>query len=164
MLATSAMPDTTMRGTNSAPDSAPASASASVLTIERIAVLADRIACDVLLAPGASHSTTPPLAARVCAAFPDLPHHACVNDAGPTFGAVMEHTSLPHLLEHLVIDLQTRTAPPDADAVFVGTTRWTDESAGRAHLEVNFTDDLVALRAFREATAFLNETVVTYAP
>ena len=85
-----------------------------------------------------------------------------MNGAGDTFGAVMEATSLPHLLEHLVIDLQTQAAPPDAspDTAYVGITRWTDENAGRAHIEVRFTDDLVALRAFRDAARFLNEAVV----
>ena len=123
---------------------------------------AGRIGCDVTLTAHAPRTTDPVLAARVCASFPNLPRHACVNGAGDTFGAVMEATSLPHLLEHLVIDLQTQAAPPDAspDTAYVGITRWTDENAGRAHIEVSFTDDLVALRAFRDATRFLNEAVV----
>ena len=123
---------------------------------------AGRIGCDVTLTAHAPRTTDPVLTARVRASFPDLPRHACVNGAGDTFGAVMEATSLPHLLEHLVIDLQTQAAPPDAspDTAYVGITRWTDENAGRAHIEVSFTDDLVALRAFRDATRFLNEAVV----
>ncbi len=123
---------------------------------------AGRIGCDVTLTAHAPRTTDPVLAARVRASFPNLPRHACVNGAGDTFGAVMEATSLPHLLEHLVIDLQTQAAPPDAspDTAYVGITRWTDENAGRAHIEVSFTDDLVALRAFRDATRFLNEAVV----
>lgn len=123
---------------------------------------AGRIGCDVTLTAHAPRTTDPVLAARVRASFPDLPRHACVNGAGDTFGVVMEATSLPHLLEHLVIDLQTQAAPPDAspDTAYVGITRWTDENAGRAHIEVSFTDDLVALRAFRDATRFLNEAVV----
>ena len=85
-----------------------------------------------------------------------------MNDEGDTFAAVMDHTSIPHLLEHLVIDLQTQAAQEvsDENAVFVGTTEWIDEFAGRARIEVSFTDDLVALRAFRDATAFLNASVV----
>ena len=132
------------------------------LAIERLVVGAGRIGCDVTLTAHAPRTTDPVLAARVRASFPDLPRHACVNGAGDTFGAVMEATSLPHLLEHLVIDLQTQAAPPDAspDTAYVGITRWTDENAGWAHIEVSFTDDLVALRAFRDATRFLNEAVV----
>lgn len=120
-----------------------------------------RIGCDVALAPHAPRTTIRarcPRRRRV----PNLPRHACVNGAGDTFGAVMGATSLPHLLEHLVIDLQTQAAPPDAppDTAYVGVTRWTDENAGRAHIEVSFTDDLVALRAFRDAVRFLNVAVV----
>ena len=148
------------------------------LVIERLTVRADRVVCDVVLAPGVPRRTTPELAARVRAAHPHVPRHACVNDEGDTFAAVMDHTSLPHLLEHLVIDFQTRAAVrrgdgaeagsaaayADAgaalDAVFVGTTEWTDEAAGRARIEVSFLDDLVALRAFRDAIAFLGDAMV----
>lgn len=133
------------------------------LAIERLTVRADRIVCDVALAPCAPRTTTPDLVERVCSTFPNLPHHACVNNTGATFAAVMNHTSLPHLLEHLVIDLQTQSAPPGSTTVFVGTSEWTNEPAGRARIEVSFTDDLVALRAFRHALDFLNETVVRYA-
>lgn len=131
------------------------------ITIERLVVGEGRIGCDVALAPHVPHITTPELAKCVCTAFPNLPHHACVNGAGDTFGEVISATSLPHLLEHLVIDLQTQTArsstPPTA---YVGTTRWTNERAGWAHIEVSFVDDLVALRAFRDAVCFLNAAVV----
>ena len=48
----------------------------------------------------------------------------------------------------------------DVHAVFVGTTEWTDEAAGRARIEVSFLDDLVALRAFRDAIAFLGDAMV----
>ena len=111
------------------------------LVIERLTVRADRVVCDVVLAPGVPRRTTPELAARVRAAHPHVPRHACVNDEGDTFAAVMDHTSLPHLL-------------------FVGTTEWTDEAAGRARIEVSFLDDLVALRAFRDAIAFLGDAMV----
>lgn len=116
--------------------------------------------CDVVVDPRAPRLTNPLLAARLCATFPDLPRHACVNDEGDTFAAVMGHTSLPHMLEHLVVDLQLRAESLDSEMVFVGTTEWTDSFSGRARIEVNFTDDMVALRCFRDAVAFLNEAVV----
>ena len=47
--------------------------------------------------------------------------------------------------------------PPPDDFAFVGTTEWLDEARGLARVEVNFTDDLVALRAFRDCRA-LSET------
>lgn len=130
------------------------------LTITRLLVRADRIVCEVALAPSAPRTTSPALMERILPAFPTLLHHACVNDAGTTFSAAMMHTSLPHLLEHMVIDLQVRTTEHATNAVFVGTTEWIDEAAGRARIEVSFADDLVALRAFRDATRILNKAVV----
>ena len=124
-----------------------------------MAVGSGRLVCEVRLAPDAPRLTTPALIRRVRTDFPDLPHHTCVNESGPTFASVMDRTPLPHLLEHLVIDLQTRAATCD-DAAFVGTTDWIDEAAGTARVQVSFTDDLVALRAFRDAAAYLNECVL----
>lgn len=175
------------------------------LSIERLCVRRDRVEANVRVEPG-FHLTTPEIARRVAAAFPTLASHACVNDVGPRFGAVMDRTPLPHLLEHLVIDLQVRACevgargtaseasgsagagsgsgmalaagagasldalldargnPADAlpadDVSYCGTTAWLDEAVGLARVEVSFTDDLVALRAFRDATDFLNRAVL----
>lgn len=125
------------------------------LSVERLTVRADRIVCEVVLAPDAARVTTPALAARVRAAFPDIDRHACRNEEGRTFGAVIEHTSVPHLLEHLVIDLQAHAAPPGAPP-FTGTTELLDAACTRARIEVSYLDDLVALRAFKDAVGFVN--------
>ncbi len=101
---------------------------------------------------------------RVLVEVPTLARHACVNERGTVFAAVMDCTPLPHLLEHLVVDLQVRAesgqwftlpgaaaeAPPSmADATcdrpIVGTSEWLDEAAGIARIDVSFADDLVAL-------------------
>lgn len=129
------------------------------IEIKAITVRTGRIACDVAIPDERFRFTSPKLAAFVEGQHPDLPHHACVNDAGFSFGDVIERTSVPHLLEHLVISEQVRG---DASAaMFVGTTEWTDEAAGEARIEVGFKDDLVALRAFGDATRFLNMAVLT---
>lgn len=140
-----------------APSAPAAFPSPTLLVLERIAVRADRISVLVRLAPGAPRRTDAVLAARVVAAFPDLPRHACVNDRGSTFSSVMNDTPLPHLLEHLVISLMLRDDATPAHAVHVGTTEWLNEAEGLARVEVTYTDDLVALRALRDATAFLND-------
>ena len=130
------------------------------IRIHSITVRTGRLVCDVEVPDERFRYTTPRLAAFVMDRYPELPRHACVNDAGKTFGAVMERTSTPHLLEHLAITEQTRAAS-DADSVFTGTTEWMDEKAGKARVEVSFRDDLEALRAFNEATQFLNIAVLT---
>ena len=130
------------------------------ITITAITVRTGRLVCEVSIPDPAFRNTTPRLAAFAADQYPDLPHHACVNDVGHTFGDVMENTSTAHLLEHLVISLQVREGSVD-DALFIGTTEWLDEEAGLARIEVGFKDDLVALRAFNEAIRFLNIAVLT---
>lgn len=133
-----------------------------VIRLDRICVRSGRIEANVVVDPGFRY-TTPELARRVCEKFPRLSRHTCVNDVGPTFGAVIDRTPLPHLLEHLVIDLQVSGEKCDTLSecfTYVGTTQWLDESAGLARVEVNFADDLAALRAFRDALRAINEAVV----
>ena len=125
------------------------------IVLESLHVTADRIVAAVRVADPGRADTTPALAAVAAARRPNLPIHTCVNGEGPTFGAVMAHTPLPHLLEHVVVDLQVERCP-DANRVFTGATRWTDRRAGRARVEVSYADDLVALAAFRDAVALVN--------
>ena len=133
---------------------------ANPIQINTITVRTGRLVCDVSIADERFRRTTPRLAAFAIESFPDLPHHACVNAEGNSFADVVEHTSTAHLLEHVAISLQTRTTD-DASATFTGTTEWTDEATGQARIEISFRDDLEALRAFNEATRFVNTAVLT---
>ncbi|NGM17941.1 hypothetical protein GMI70_08065 [Eggerthellaceae bacterium zg-893] len=164
--------------------------SPDALVIERLTVRPDRIVCDLRVSPSAPTTTSPGLVRRVLADYPTLLDHACVNDEGDTFAAVADHTSLPHLVEHLVIDAQVRqavqaaavaeplpsagsvhganrageAAPPFRAAakkstMYVGTTEWVDRFAGHAVVEVSYTDDLTALRSFRDAVCAVNHLV-----
>ena len=125
------------------------------VSVTDIRVRADRVILSVQLSPEAPRETTPELARALDDAVPTLSLHACVNDVGPTFGAVLGHTSLAHVLEHLIIDAQVRASAPAAPT-FVGTTVWTSRDAGTARVEVSYTDDLVALAAVKQALATLN--------
>lgn len=125
------------------------------ISVESLRVERDRIVAQVRVGDPRHADTTPEIARAAVAARPDLPRHACVNGVGPTFGDVMSRTPLPHLLEHLVVDIQT-AACTDPDHMFTGATRWTDRRAGLARVEVSYADDLVALAAFRDAAALLN--------
>lgn len=126
-----------------------------LLAVERINVKRDRLV--ILVRCRGERYVSPHVAARAVEAFPSLPYHACLNDEGPTFGDVMGHTSAPHFLEHLVIDLQVRAGQPGG--AYVGTTEWLDEKAGLARVEVGYKDDMVALGALNQAVRFLNETM-----
>lgn len=150
------------------------------IAVERIVVKRDRLVCDVRVTPRASQTVTPRLARAVRQQFPQLEGHACVNEAGETFGAVLDRASLPHLLEHLAIQLQaeawedaTCAAPPAASDssyagghteaqrldTFVGVTEWTDRQQGTARIQLSFRDDVIALKALRDAAAFVNEAI-----
>ncbi len=142
------------------PAVAPASATAA-LTVEHIVVGCGRISLRVRVTSGIPHMTDTALARRLLARYPSLAYHTCVNDEGPTFAAVIEHTPLPHMLEHLIIDGQARDGCSLTDVTFMGTTEWLDEAAGSARVEVNFVDDLVALRALCRALEIINEEVST---
>lgn len=135
------------------------------------------------LADDAPRCTDEGLVAAACEAYPTLLLHSCINSKGPTFGDVAVGTSIPHLLEHLVIAEQVRLAgeseqgdlPPSEagaaaasgtvaaphDVTFVGTTEWCSggPQAGEAVVEVSFVDDLQALQALANALAFLNATI-----
>ena len=129
-----------------------------------ITVRTGRIVCDIEIADPAYRMTSPKLAAFVTNQYPDLPLHACVNEVGTAFGSDIEKTSVPHMLEHLVVDIQTHETDTPRATTFVGTTEWTDEDAGQARIEVSFRDDLQALRAFNKALEFLNTAVLTCLP
>ena len=127
------------------------------LMLEKVQVRADRMVCQVRVTDPAFANTNSRIARRARALFPHLPEHACVNDEGTRFGLVMDHTDLPHLLEHMVIDLQVQRS--NSDKVFTGVTRWVDRAAGVASIEMCYSDDLVALRAFRDAVDMINEKI-----
>ncbi len=134
-----------------------------MLHVESIVVRRDRIVMVVRMDEGASWFTSRSLVDRILERFPDLPFHSCVNAKGPQFGDVMDHTSIPHVLEHLVIDLQadayTRSNPggiSGGSPLLTGVTKWVDRERGVAQIQVSFLDDVVALAAIREAVDFLN--------
>ena len=135
---------------------APAPAAGPALSVERIAVREGIVVCDVVRSLDAPARTTPELAADIERACPGISRHACVNGEGDTFAAVIDHTSLAHVLEHLVVHLQVRSEPPGSTATFLGTTEPLDAEGRRFRVEVSFRDDLVVLCALREALDLLN--------
>lgn len=128
------------------------------VSISSVVVKRGRLMCEVKASDRRIRYTNSEVARRALECYPSLSHHACVNAEGRTFGFVISHTSIAHLLEHLVIELQTQ-ASADPSAVFVGTSEWVDEAAGVARVEVSFCDDLQALRALNDALDFINGLV-----
>ena len=125
------------------------------IRVERIIVRTGRLACDVRVPDEAQRYVDAALVERALRTYPSLVHHACVNDAGDTFAAVMGTTSVPHLVEHIAIDIQTHAAT-DPRTTFIGTTEWLDEKTGLAHIELSFIDDIQVMRALNQAIDFVN--------
>ena len=151
---------------------APAHDEFQAARIVHIRIQPDRAIVDVQVSPRAPARTTPELAQRAAELRPDLPQHTCVNapsragQARPLFSSVMDDTPLPHLLEHLVIDVLTQKWNEEvahaaaAAPTFVGTSEWLDRSTRTARIELSCPDDLLVLSAFREALHLLNLVVV----
>lgn len=127
------------------------------IRLEKLRVSRDRITAHVQVFD--EQTTNPYMISQALQFCPHLLDHACVNDGGTRFGAVADHTDIPHLLEHLVIELQAYQEK-DPQRTFVGVTRWECREEGRATVEVTYTDDLIALGAFKEAVRLLNEAIL----
>jgi hypothetical protein len=127
------------------------------LCVRSIEVKRDRMVCLVQVCDR-WHYTTSKLAALACKEYPHMPFHTCVNSHGSTFGDVIKHTSIPHLLEHLVIDLlvQRNVDRSNRSFVFAGTTEWIDEGHGTAQVQIKIQDDIKALQALKDAVAIIN--------
>ncbi|MDO5116874.1 MAG: hypothetical protein Q4D34_00065 [Eggerthellaceae bacterium] len=135
------------------------------ISVQRIIVRKDRVVCYVALDPHAPRATTPEIAQRLIRRVSSLPDHDCINEKGPTFGDVIDQTSIPHVLEHLVIDFQAQQAAQSLDArmrarSFRGTTEWINVSEGRAKIELDYADDLVVLKALTDSVDILNDVLL----
>ncbi len=135
------------------------------VSVQRIIVRKDRVVCYIALDPLAPRFTSHEIAQRLICRMPSLPDHDCINEKGPTFGDVMDHTSVPHVLEHLVIDFQVQQAAQSPNArmrarSFRGTTEWINVSEGRAKIELDYADDLVVLKALTDSVDILNDVLL----
>ncbi len=92
------------------------------------------------------------LADNLLKLMPNLANHKCKNNLGENFLQVMHNTSLPHLLEHMIIDIQSKSTQK---ALF-GTTEWVDEQQGIAKIELSYEDDLHCLEAIKQAVEIIN--------
>jgi hypothetical protein len=87
--------------------------------------------------------------------FPHLERHRCDNGRGYTFRKEAEATEIPHLLEHLIIELQGQAFHHD---VLKGETQWNwqVDPRGRFHVYVQYENELLVLAAIRIAEKIIN--------
>lgn len=131
------------------------------IAIEHIRVRAGRLDLEVRVDCAVLH-VSEALAADMLRLLPNMGNHACINDKGPAFGDEVVGTELPHLFEHMVIELQGQAykaagmKPPK----LTGHTSWLpgdeDDAVKRMRVTVAFTNDFVALQAASEAVDLLD--------
>lgn len=138
------------------------------IVLSGIKVMQDRVRFDVRITKEEFFYSTPALIRAVLDVYPNIAQHDCVNSVGPTFESVMCRTMIPHVLEHLILELEMQDYRKQqakssdsahdsrAEHHFFGTSEWLSKKQGTARIEVSFSDDLVALRAARSAFSFLN--------
>lgn len=82
--------------------------------------------------------------------FPHLSMHRCDNDAGYSFRRECRSTEIPHLFEHLIIELQGQVRQ---SGTLKGETQWNwrVDPKGRFHVYVDYTNELLVLGAIRVA-------------
>ena len=106
---------------------------------------------------------TPALIVDLLPRFPNILSHTCVNERGETFMSVAANTSIPHVLEHLVIDEQARLDESPSKVVFVGKTAWSNRSERKACVQVSYADEHVARQALVVAQRELNDALLARA-
>lgn len=103
---------------------------------------------------------TPALIADLLPRFPNILSHTCVNERGETFMSVAANTSIPHVLEHLVIDEQARLDESTSKVVFVGKTAWSNRPERKACVQVSYADEHIARQALAVAQRVLNDALL----
>ena len=99
---------------------------------------------------------------RVLAALPGIVSHRCECGSAHGIEAELADTETPHLLEHVALELMVMSGSP---RTLRGDTRWDFETDGRGVFRVTlaYDDDLVALRALKDATGIV-EALFAEAP
>lgn len=82
--------------------------------------------------------------------FPHLSRHRCENDNGYSFRRECESTEIPHLFEHLIIELQGQVL---RSGTLKGETQWNwrVDPKGRFHVYVDYENEMLVLGAIRVA-------------
>ncbi len=87
--------------------------------------------------------------------FPHLAHHRCYNGNGYSFRREAMATEVPHLLEHLIIELQRQAQHHEC---LKGETQWNwrVDPRGTFHVHVEYENEQLVLAAVRLAERIVN--------
>lgn len=98
------------------------------------------------------------VAARVFALLPGLADHRCLNDDGKPFAEEIADTEVPHLFEHVVLELMAQAGSPRS---LKGETAWDFRRDGHGVFQVSieYDDDLVCVGAVTLAARVLEHVL-----
>jgi hypothetical protein len=87
--------------------------------------------------------------------FPHLARHRCENENGYSFRRECQETEIPHLFEHLIIELQGQA---QRVSNLKGETQWNwrVDPKGRFHVYVDYDNEMLVLGAIRAAERIIN--------
>lgn len=91
--------------------------------------------------------------------FPYLAAQRCYNDKGHSFRREALSTEIPHLFEHLLLEIQKQARiGSTGEGPITGDTQWnwSVDPRGRFHVTVSYDNEIVALAAIRLAERIIN--------
>lgn len=135
---------------------------ADLFNILKITVGAEKLCARVLVNPGMPLRTSEDIeaTARVYYLAPAIAKHLCLGDTGREFQECMGDTELPHLLEHLSVEIMNETGL--AGKVSCGRTRQVPGDERLFDVELSCPDDALAVGALSSA-AFMMEWAFLHA-
>jgi len=133
------------------------SAELEILSMEYQTV--DQTVCSLLLQTSqaaADRHLSPAQIHQLLQARPTLAAHSCRQQGLGQFGEKIAQASLPHLLEHLIID---RLVTKSNGTLVAGVTRWQNQPQGRAQVRLRLPVSLLPAveNAVRQAAQELND-------
>jgi len=89
--------------------------------------------------------------------LPQIASQQCHNDEGHSFRREAQSTEIPHLFEHMIMEIQDQVRR-GVGIPFRGETRWnwTVDPRGKFHVTVEYDHEMVALGAIRLAERMIN--------
>lgn len=130
------------------------------MKVTEIAFLSNRRARLVVEIPETDAYTTheaPHIPRILFRLFPHMASQRCHNDGGYSFRREAQATEIPHLFEHLILEIQDQVRR-GIGAPFAGETQWnwTIDPRGRFYVTVDYDNEVVALGAIRLAERVIN--------
>lgn len=129
---------------------------ADLFNILKVTVGPKKLTARVLVNPGMPLMTSEDVeaTARIYYLAPAIADHLCLGDAGSKFQDCMGHTELPHLLEHLTVEIMNETDL--AGSISTGRTRNVMGDDRLFDVEVSCPDDALAIGALSSASFMMN--------